>query len=271
MSRIPEELIFYYDTVHGLTRGPRGADRNAGRGGRTAGRTVRHAGRTLGRAPGWREQTPSRSTVQVPVNRGGSSTSRRHPRELEPERPQKHQSVEVNSTEVAANDVQIATATPAREATPEIPRSSLPHVNRMGTALGSSSSTRQRIYEILNVPSFLSDLGPGIYSRVREWIETKDVPLCASVKAALFHPRTTPGQQLRPALDVREDESVFTDIPANGDTLGYHLLKGLQLPIDRPADNVVAPVAQLAHDLAVVSISLPLSLFFFNLFFRLIL
>ncbi|KMS94712.1 hypothetical protein BVRB_016020, partial [Beta vulgaris subsp. vulgaris] len=118
-------------------------------------------------------------------------------------------------------------------------------------ALGSSSSTRQRVYEMLSRPSFLSDLGRGIYCRAQEWIETNIVPLCASVKAALFHPPSTAGQPFRPALDVREDESIFADIPANGGTLGYRLLKGLQLPFDRPADKLVAPVVQLAHDLIV--------------------
>lgn len=62
---------------------------------------------------------------------------------------------------------------------------------------------------------------------------------------------------------MSEDESLYADILANGDTLGYRLLKGLQLPIDCPADKLVAPTAQLTHDLDVVSF---LS-FFFNFFF----
>lgn len=106
---------------------------------------------------------------------------------------------------------------------------------------------------MLSVPSFLLDLGPGIYCRAHEWIETKIIPLCAFVKAALSHPPSTAGQPFRPALDVREDESIFADIPANSGTLGYRLLKGLQLPFDRPADKLVVPAAQLAHDLVVVS------------------
>lgn len=90
---------------------------------------------------------------------------------------------------------------------------------------------------MLSVPSFLSDLGPGIYYRAQEWIETNIVPLYGSLKAALSHPPSVAGQPFRPALDVREDVSIFADIPANGGTLGYRLLKGLQLPFDRPADK----------------------------------
>lgn len=96
-------------------------------------------------------------------------------------------------------------------------------------------------------------MGPGIYSRVREWIETKEVPLCAAIKVVFSRPPTTPDQLYRLNWDVREDESLYVDIPANGGTLGYHLFKGLQLPIDCPADKLVAPAAQVTHDLAVVS------------------
>lgn len=120
-------------------------------------------------------------------------------------------------------------------------------ISSIGTTLGSGSSMRQRIYEILSVASFLSDVGLEIYSRVRERIETKEVLLSATVKAAFSRTPTTPGQLYRPNWDGREDGSLYADIPANAGTLGYHLLKGLQLPIDYPADKLVAPAAQLAH------------------------
>ena len=66
---------------------------------------------------------------------------------------------------------------------------------------------------------------------------------------------------------MREDESLFADIPANGGTFGYCLLKGLHLPIDCPTDKLVAPAAQLAHDLAMVIDFTSLFLFFSFLFF----
>ncbi|KMS97098.1 hypothetical protein BVRB_7g178800 [Beta vulgaris subsp. vulgaris] len=216
MSKALEEPIFDYDTIHSLTGGPRGADCNVGRSGRTTGRVARRAGRTQGCAPGRGDQTPSRSAVQFLVNRGGGNANRKRPREPEAEGPQK--------------------------------------VKLIGMARGSGSSMRKRIYnKILSAPSFLSDLSPKIYSRVREWIETKEVPLCAAIKAGFSHPQTTPGQLYRSNWNVREDESLYADILANGGTLGYRLLKGLQLPIDCPANKLVVPAAQLAHDLAVAN------------------
>ncbi|KMS96528.1 hypothetical protein BVRB_8g202200 [Beta vulgaris subsp. vulgaris] len=75
MSKTPEEPVFDYDTVHGLTGGPRGADRNAGRGAHTAGRTARRAERIQVWDPDRGEHIPSRSTVQVPINRGSAGNS----------------------------------------------------------------------------------------------------------------------------------------------------------------------------------------------------
>lgn len=56
-------------------------------------------------------------------------------------------------------------------------------------------------------------------------------------------------------MGMREDEFLYADIPANGGILGYRLLKSMQLPIHCPTDKLVAPAAQLAHDLAVVMTS----------------
>lgn len=209
------------------------------------------------------EQTPSRSAVQVPVNKGGGSTNHRCSRELEAKGPQKRQTMEVTSTEVPTTDADGPVNSSVRVSARVNPLMSPLHaaISSIWTALGSRSSMRQRIYEILSAPSFLSDLHSGIYSRVREWIEMKEVPLCAAVKDTFSGPPTTPGPLYRPNWDVREDESLYADIPANGGTLGYCLLKGLQLPIDCPADELVAPAAQLAHDLAVVSKFLFLLLF----------
>ncbi|KMT08384.1 hypothetical protein BVRB_6g140630 [Beta vulgaris subsp. vulgaris] len=163
-------------TIGESSGGPRGADRNAGRGGRTVGRTAHPVGLTQGRAPDRGEKTPSRSVVQFPVNRGGGSTSRRRPRESEVEGPQKHQIVEVNSAEVVATGFRFSTTSPVRESIVALRSSPPSNVESMGAALGSSSSVCQRIYEILREPSFLSDRGPGIYSWPEEWIETTEVP-----------------------------------------------------------------------------------------------
>lgn len=45
---------------------------------------------------------------------------------------------------------------------------------------------------------------------------------------------TTPRQLYLPNWDVREDESLYVDIPTNGGALGYLLLKGIS-PSERPS------------------------------------
>lgn len=130
MSKTPDEPVFYHDTVHGLTGGPQDADRNVGRG---------------GRAPGRGELIPTRS-IQVPINTGGGSTNRRRPRgsevETEAEGPNKRQSVEVNSIDVAVNERRGLTVSPVWDPLPETQRSPSSLARSMGVALGSSSSTR---------------------------------------------------------------------------------------------------------------------------------
>ena len=173
-------------------------------------RTARRVGRTQGRAPSRGESAPTRSAIHVPINMGGGNTSRRRPRDPEVEVPQKRQSVEVNSMDVNVNENQGLSISPVRDPLPEVQRSPSSLARSMGAALGSSSSTRQKVYEILSRPSFLSDLAWGIYCRAQEWIKTNIVPLCASVKAALSHPPSTASQPFRPGLDVREGEGAPT-------------------------------------------------------------
>lgn len=79
------------------------------------------------------------------------------------------------------------------------------------------------------------------------------------MKAAFSHPHIVPRKVYQPQWDVREDESFYVDIPDNGGTLGYRLLKGLQLLMDCPAYKFVAPSAQLSHDMAMVRISVVLA------------
>ena len=48
--------------------------------------------------------------------------------------------------------------------------------------------------------------------------------------------------------DIREDESLYADIPENGGILAYQILKGIQLPLDRAAGSLMTPAARLAND-----------------------
>ncbi|KMT04666.1 hypothetical protein BVRB_7g168490 [Beta vulgaris subsp. vulgaris] len=113
---------------------------------------------------------------------------------------------------------------------------------------GSASSIREKIRELITRPSFLTSLSPGIFYRYREWIEKKEVPLTDSVAAAFAPSPVTAGKVYQPAWDVREDESLYSDIPENGGILAYRILKGMQLPLDRPSGSLITPAARLAHD-----------------------
>ena len=183
MPRTAEDPIFDYDTIHGLTWSLHGADRNCG--GRTAGRVVHRVGRTQGRAPDREDQTPFRSVVQVPVNLYGLSANRRRPREPKVDSPHKQRDVEVaaaSETPIVGSDVPILDS-PSWDSTPFIPWTSPldAAISSIGTALGSISSMRHRIYEILSAPNFLSDLGPRIFSRNHEWNEKKEVTLYTAI------------------------------------------------------------------------------------------
>lgn len=50
-----------------------------------------------------------------------------------------------------------------------------------------------------------------------------------------------------PDWDVREDESLYADVPENGGILAYRILKAMQLPLDRPVGYLMTSVARLAH------------------------
>ena len=114
------------------------------------------------------------------------------------------------------------------------------------------------------MPSFLTNLSPGIFYRYREWIEKKEVSLTDSVAAAFAPVPVTPGKIYQPDWDVKEDESLYSDIPKNGGVLAYRILKGMQLPLDRPSGSLITSAGRLAHDQLVVRyIHVQLSLFFF--------
>lgn len=71
--------------------------------------------------------------------------------------------------------------------------------------------------------------------------------LSATMKAAFSRHPTILGKVYQPQWDVREEKSLYADIPSNGDTLGYHLIKDLQLPMDWSANKFVIPNVWACH------------------------
>ena len=102
------------------------------------------------------------------------------------------------------------------------------------------------------MPSYLSNLSLGIFYRFREWIEKKEVPLSDALAASFAPQSVTPGKIDQPDWDVREDESLYADIHENDGIVAYRILKGMQLPLDRPSGSFVTPAVKLTHDLLVV-------------------
>lgn len=75
--------------------------------------------------------------------------------------------------------------------------------------------------------------------------------LSDAVTAAFDRRPITPCKIYQPDWDVGEDESMYADIPENG-IIAYRILKGMQLPLDRPVGSLMTPAARLAHDQLVV-------------------
>ncbi|KMT11366.1 hypothetical protein BVRB_5g106990 [Beta vulgaris subsp. vulgaris] len=117
--------------------------------------------------------------------------------------------------------------------------------------IGESSSMPPSRLE--PIPDRDDVLHSGIWLPIDYSSDPKNTVICKSRRATALELKYCEVAKDLRALDVREDESIFADIPANGGTLGYCLLKGLQFPFDRPGDKLVVPATQLAHDLVVVT------------------
>ncbi|XP_048497592.2 uncharacterized protein LOC104903513 [Beta vulgaris subsp. vulgaris] len=190
---------------------------------------------------------PLRSSTTRTVTRGGTLNRRRSREQAaEDSAANKRQAVEGPSV----NEVLVEDLDPSAE---EV-RDEGATDPGAGTAVGGSlvsqntSSIKEKLRELIATPSFLSNLSPGIFYRFREWIEKKEVPLSDTVAAAFAPQTVTPGKIYQPNWDVREDESLYSDIPENGGILAYRILKGMQLPLDRPSGSLKTPAARLAHD-----------------------
>lgn len=69
------------------------------------------------------------------------------------------------------------------------------------------------------------------------------------------------GEKFEPKLNILDDESLLLDRPLEGGNLGSCLLNATQLKFDIPVDEVQAPAAVHAHNLALVSLLVFISFF----------
>ncbi|XP_057246883.1 uncharacterized protein LOC130589586 [Beta vulgaris subsp. vulgaris] len=241
--------------MHSSTNGRRGGNRhgpqNLRRRGRGASSSVRVpiTAATSNAPPS--PAVPLRSSANRTVNRGGVNRRRTREPTAEDSAANKRQATEEPGASVANEVVQVEDLDPnISEGVQGEGGLDADLGNAGGTSLlsRSTSSIREKLRELIATPSFLSNLSPGIFYRFREWIEKKEVPLSDAVAAAFAPQTVTPGKVYQPNWDVREDESLYSDIPENGGILAYRILKGMQLPLDRPSGSLKTPAARLAHD-----------------------
>ncbi|KMS97702.1 hypothetical protein BVRB_5g124470 [Beta vulgaris subsp. vulgaris] len=217
--------------MHSVTNGRRGGNRHGPqnlRRGRSASTSTRIPMVAATSNAPTSPAVPLRSSTTRTVNRG--ALNRRRPREqtLDDSAANKRQAVEDPGTSSPNEVVQIVDLDPnAAEGVQgeDVTNAGLGMAGGGSLISRSTYSIKEKLRELIATPSFLSNLSPGIFYRFREWIEKKEVPL-SDVVAAAFAPQTvTPGKIYKPNWDVREDESLYSDIPENGGILAYRILK----------------------------------------------
>ncbi|KMT17290.1 hypothetical protein BVRB_2g039880 [Beta vulgaris subsp. vulgaris] len=255
LTHLPAPPSSDYLTMHNSTNGRRGGNRhgpqNLRRRGRGASTSVRIpiVAATSNAPPS--PAVPLRSSATRTVNRGAINRRRTKEPTVDDSAANKRQAVEEPGASAANEVVQVEDLDPnTSEGIQGEGGLDAGLGNAGGTSLlsRSTSSLREKLRELIATPSFLSNLSPGIFYRFREWIEKKEVPLSDAVAAAFAPQTVTPSKVYQPNWDVREDESLYSDIPEIGGILTYRILKGMQLPLDRPSGSLKTPAARLAHD-----------------------
>uniref|UniRef100_A0A803M9Z7 Uncharacterized protein n=1 Tax=Chenopodium quinoa TaxID=63459 RepID=A0A803M9Z7_CHEQI len=85
---------------------------------------------------------------------------------------------------------------------------------------------------------------PGLIYQSNQWIERPNERIPEVVLRGFSVPHGHSGDKWQPAIDACRNESMITDDPMLGGTLGYRLLSNLTLPMDRHA-GVIDPLAAM--------------------------
>uniref|UniRef100_A0A803M771 Uncharacterized protein n=1 Tax=Chenopodium quinoa TaxID=63459 RepID=A0A803M771_CHEQI len=85
---------------------------------------------------------------------------------------------------------------------------------------------------------------PGLIYQSNQWIERPNERIPEVDLNGFSVPLSHSGDKWKPAIDACRNESMMTDDPMLGGTLGYRLLSNLTLPMDRPA-GVIGPLAAM--------------------------
>ncbi|XP_048500845.1 uncharacterized protein LOC109134998 [Beta vulgaris subsp. vulgaris] len=112
-----------------------------------------------------------------------------------------------------------------------------------------SSSLRPKIYKQLTLPVMVPRLESFAKPRKVGYLERSRLELPELLKMHWSSP-VKDGEKFEPKLNILDDESLLLDRPLEGGNLGYRLLNATQLKFDIPVDEVQAPAAVHAHNLA---------------------
>uniref|UniRef100_A0A803MY36 Uncharacterized protein n=1 Tax=Chenopodium quinoa TaxID=63459 RepID=A0A803MY36_CHEQI len=85
---------------------------------------------------------------------------------------------------------------------------------------------------------------PALIYQSNQWIERPNERIPEVVLKGFSVPPGHSGDKWQPAIDACRNESMITDDPMLGGTLGYRLLSNLTLLVDRPA-GVIGPLAAM--------------------------
>uniref|UniRef100_A0A803LU11 Uncharacterized protein n=1 Tax=Chenopodium quinoa TaxID=63459 RepID=A0A803LU11_CHEQI len=91
--------------------------------------------------------------------------------------------------------------------------------------------------------------GAFVPALVSDFIEIPHVRIPEGVAEELAVPVGAAGDPWHPRINVNRGESVLSDDPSTGGSMGWRVLKDLATPADRPSNRIAAPCGQLMNNM----------------------